>query len=191
MIHSAFHQPIFTHSTPSNRRSKRLGGLYKSIWLILAICGTGCSGTSAPPAQSYSGYFDRLQNKYLYTIDSVVPNHEYSKIFVYLFNFHDCQPCVTAGLHYAKQLDSLLNSDAVVCSASMVDPAPYQADAGYFKYIYFDADDHIRRELKFVPTPPLLLINKDRKIVSAFMPKDTIHQRYFLKDLLEQYRNLP
>lgn len=68
-------------------------------------------------------------------------------MFVFLFNYYDCQPCVTAGLRYARQLDSLLKRQAVKCFASMVDPAPYQAAAEYYDYIYFDADDKIRKEL--------------------------------------------
>lgn len=174
----------------ANLRSKRSSDLYRGLLAFIVVCCSGC-GKPTPPAQSHSVYFDRLKNKHLYAVDSVVSNTERSKMFVFLFNYYDCQSCVVAGLRYAKQLDSLLDQRSVVCIASMVDSAPYQAIAEYYDYIYFDADDKIRKELKFVPTPQMLLIDKNRRIISAFMPRDTICQKRFLKELLEKYRNLP
>ena len=169
---------------------KQLNDLYKSLFALIFACCVGCSNPTVI-TQSHSVYFDRLKGKDLYAVDSVVKNKDRSKMFVLLFNYYDCQPCVVAGLHYARQLDSILKRQVVVCIASMVDSAPYQAAAEYYKYIYFDADDKIRRELKFIPTPQLLLINKNRKIISAFMPRDTVNQDRFLKELLDKYQNLP
>lgn len=49
-----------------------------------------------------------------------------------------------------------------------------------------DDQDLIRKELKYAPTPMLLLLNKDKLVLDAFSPTDTLEKNYssFLKACL-------
>jgi hypothetical protein len=57
-------------------------------------------------------------------------------------------------------------------------PAVYQRENEYYEYIPVDEKDLIRRELKYLPTPVLLFMDKDKVIQNVFFPKDTITENH-------------
>lgn len=163
--------------------------MFVYLSFIFAVIVMGCN-SGIENTQSNSVFFDKLNGKTLHSIDSITENvGEKNKLFVYVFNYYDCQPCIEAGMYYVKQLDSIIGASGVIAVASMVDPAPYQAKADYFEYLYVDIEDKLRKELKFIPTPQLMLINKNREIILSFMPRDTINRNRFLLEMLDKYNS--
>gem|GEM_PF-4978334 len=112
------------------------------------------------------------------------------KKIVFLFSFYDCEDCVDAGFVITKYIDELNNGKIVEAIACLVDPKNYQKRNEYFEYIHFDDSDEIRRELKFVPTPLIIVTTPESEVVKAFMPKDTIGSKAFATDIYDTYLSL-
>lgn len=162
---------------------------YLSIFCLVFVCVTGCRQKQNFPV-SQSQYFDNLNNQIIKSIDKIVDERTQTNRFLFLFNFHDCQNCVEAGLFLSKAIDSIAGERVVFPVATMVNPTNFQSRTSYFEYIYYDYDDIIRKELKFIPTPLLILLNSDNKVVSSFIPRDTINLQATARDLYDSYLTL-
>lgn len=60
-------------------------------------------------------------------------------------------------------------------------PAYYQKENNYFDYVYQDPKQMIRRELKYIPTPVLLLV-EGQTIREALFPHDTLNYLHFVNE---------
>lgn len=107
-----------------------------------------------------------LVNKQLNGIAGVVDSLEFSdnEAIVLLYSGYDCSSCIDAGFGMIKRLN---NPDNLYVVALQTNPAVQQQKYEYFKYIYLDDEDILRQELKFVPTPIMLLIDSTYKIKDA------------------------
>ena len=116
--------------------------------------------------------------KSLLSIDSIIGVNNENFRAVFLFTYHDCEPCVDAGFYISKKIDSLYNKQTVYAISSMPNPHSYQQRNSYYNYIFSDEKDLIRRELKYIPTPVIFFINQNNKIQNLMFPKDTISANY-------------
>ena len=133
---------------------------------------------------------DWLIGKSINNMDSILDIKKEGNFFVYIFNYHDCGSCINAGFHISKKIDALYGQQIVYPISSMINtPSEYQRANGYYKYIYIDDKDLIRRELKYAPTPMLLFMSDNNVILNVFFPIDTIAEHYnnFVKSCLENY----
>ena len=115
-----------------------------------------------------------LIDKTVISMDSILPFKKNDDYVAFLFSYHDCETCVDAGFYISKKLDALSNRQYVFSVASMLNPATYQERNKYYNYIYYDNKDLIRKELKYLPTPVMLLLDKNNTIKAAYFPKDTL-----------------
>jgi hypothetical protein len=121
-----------------------------------------------------------LLGKSINSIDSILDVQKKENGFVvYLFNYHDCGNCIDAGFYISKKIDDLHCEQTVYAIASMIsNPSNYQQKMQYDEYIYVDEQDKIRRELKYIPTPVLLLLDSHNTVKDVFFPKDTLNNHY-------------
>ncbi len=171
---------------------------YSYLALILCIFITACSADKKN-IQSENRYvtenkkdkdIERIKWKFIHSIDSLMAKDENRYGYVlFLFNFYDCGSCVDAGFYISKKIDQLFNFQIVKAVGSMINPEEYQSRNEYYEYIYFDEKDLIRRELKYIPTPCLLLMSKENQILDAFFPIDTLSKNYrqFIQDCIKIY----
>lgn len=54
--------------------------------------------------------------------------------------------------------------------STMGNPSSYQKRNGYYEYVYSDAKDLIRKELKYVPTPILFSLDSSNNIKDYVLP---------------------
>ena len=62
--------------------------------------------------------------------------------------------------------------------SSISNHSMYQKHNNYYNYIYYDDKDLIRRELKYIPTPVMILLDDKKKIIDVFSPKDTLEKSH-------------
>lgn len=123
--------------------------------------------------------------KTINSVDSILPSGIFGNKVLFLFNFHDCDPCVDAGFHTMKKIDETNGNPCVYPIVSMANPAVYQMRNEYYDYIYSDDKDLIRKELKFIPTPVMLLMDSENKIIEVYFPKDTLNDVVFRKKCMK------
>lgn len=107
-----------------------------------------------------------LINKKIKGIGEIVDSLEFkdSEAIVLLYNGYDCSSCIEAGFTMIKRLNSPYNLYVV---AIQTNPSIHQKRYEYFDYIYLDDGDILRQELKFVPTPLMLVIDSTYKVKDA------------------------
>jgi len=119
-----------------------------------------------------------LIGKEVHVVDSIIYDRKTKKSVVFLFNYYDCETCVDAGFCIVKKIDELSKRRMCYPIGSMLNPSSYQQRNKYYEYIYMDDKDLIRKELKYIPTPVLLLIDGDNLIQDALFPTDTLGGSY-------------
>jgi hypothetical protein len=142
----------------------------------------GCSSGEKKQASLVKDYdYEWLMGKTIYSIKNIVNMQRQGNFVVFIFNYYDCETCVDCGFHISKKIDLLSDKQMVYPIASMMNPTVYQQRNQYYEYIYTDDRDLIRRELKYIPTPVLILMNDKNTVLDVFFPKDTLnenHQRF-------------
>lgn len=89
---------------------------------------------------------------------------------LFLFNYYDCGTCMEHGFQAVSQIDQATHDGFVKVVASMfTEISSTQRLFGYREYVYNDAKDLIRKELKYLPTPVLLIVDGDRRIRDVYM----------------------
>lgn len=80
----------------------------------------------------------------------------------------DCGSCMETGFGLLKRL----RREGVPCAVVAVDANISEAQRQYefFDYIYTDRRDRLRRELKYVNTPILLLLDDSLRIADIYKP---------------------
>ena len=84
---------------------------------------------------------------------------------------YDCNKCVQKGFYLCKKINNIYNEEVVSVVSINSDVGADQLKYNYKSYIYMDKHDDLRRELKYVLTPILLLINKKYKILDCYFPQ--------------------
>lgn len=103
---------------------------------------------------------DFLSGKTIRCLDSLIIHEPSKKIVLLICSPFDCQPCLDVGFGVINELEKMNIADIQISVVGVLsDPSPLQERYKYYKYLPFDADDNLRRELKFVPTPCILVID--------------------------------
>jgi hypothetical protein len=139
---------------------------------------------------SYSFFKSSFEGKKASSVDAVITDKGTDNCFIYIFSFYDCTNCVDAGFYYCKALDAAVGRHIAFPIATLTSPSYYQERTNYAEYVYYDKEDVLRKELKFIPTPTLLLLDKDRTIHSCFMPKDTVGMQQQIETLLSKWQQI-
>jgi hypothetical protein len=89
---------------------------------------------------------------------------------ILLYSGYDCQSCVDKGYEIIKKIDSLYSARKTYIVASQSNIGFDQERNGYYKYVYDDNTESIRKELDFVPAPMIFKLNKEDVILKVFFP---------------------
>lgn len=145
--------------------------LLSSIYIL--FCLTGCNPTKKG-SNEYTiveKINDRnwLKGKAVCSIDSILEKRNEIEI-IYVFNYHDCETCINRGFLTVKEIDKRSKNNTVKVIASMFQEiTSTQTINDYKNYIYKDEHDLIRKELKYIPTPALLIIDDSCRIKDAYL----------------------
>lgn len=137
--------------------------------LLFSIFGCGNKQKDSIDKQKKKTY--NLIGKRITSIDSIVPDKNPRVIF--LFNYYDCGSCVDSGFSIANKIDSLCRKRKVAIISTMGSPSLYQARNAYYEYIHPDPKDLIRKELKYVPTPIVFLLDSSNYIKDYILPNSS------------------
>lgn len=111
-----------------------------------------------------------LKGKSLCSADSIIGKTEGKDKILYIFNFYDCPSCINNGFAAVNRIDSMAGDGTVKAIASMFqEVSSAQRQTQYRGYIYIDTKDRIRKELKYAPTPMLLILDDSSRIEDAFL----------------------
>jgi len=92
---------------------------------------------------------------------------------IYLYHGLDCYTCIKRGFEITHKIDSLGHQQKVFVVGVAGNIGQEQTSFKYYNYIYQDNRDFIRKELKYLPTPIMLLINSDKEILNIIQPGDS------------------
>ena len=110
----------------------------------------------------------KLLGKKVASVDSILPYQKNKTVF--LFNYYDCGSCVDAGFLITKRIDSLYGGQRVYIVSTMGDPLYYQKRNSYDYYVYLDSKDLIRKELKYIQTPIVILFDSANYVQDYIFP---------------------
>ena len=157
--------------------------------VCMAACGSKNKNAEAlKPESKQSSSLDKdyswLMDKTVSSADSIIDYHP--EVYgLYLFTGQDCNSCVNAGFYVSKKIDSLCGQRTVYAVASAANLSMYQRENEYYEYVYTDDGNKIRKELKYLPTPVLLLM-EGNKVKDVFFPRDTNPANY--RDFVAKFK---
>lgn len=98
-------------------------------------------------------------------VDSLFVFNDKEKPRVFLIcSVYDCGSCLDNAFSELKILNRALKPSTVQVVGVLSDPTPLQIRFEYFDYIAYDADDVIRRRLKFIPTPVFMVLDENNVV---------------------------
>lgn len=157
----------------------------KALFLLLVWGGVAC-GTPGPAPSAASGdeaaavdsaYLqyetmirDFLAGKRIASLAEVMAPDKVPQGNSVLLVYHgmDCGSCMDEGFKTLVRLKKTGVGCVVVAVDANISEA--QQRYGYYDYIYSDREDRLRRELKYVNTPILLLLDDSLRIVDICKP---------------------
>lgn len=106
---------------------------------------------------------------------------------LFIYNGYDCESCIKTGFKMLKSINSYSEEMFIIVIATMTNIGNDQYKYSYFEYIYNDASDLIRKELKFTPTPIFITIDTSFRIINLYNPDklDTEGQEKYLNSLIQ------
>lgn len=126
------------------------------ILLFFISCGVKRGEEKTNETKKINDIYD-LVGKKIVSIDSILPDRKHEVIF--LFNYYDCGSCIDSGFSITKRIDSFCGDRRVNIVSIMGDPSSYQNRNQYYDYIYIDRKDLIRKEMKYIRTPIIFLLD--------------------------------
>ena len=108
-----------------------------------------------------------LKGKTLLSVDSILGSDEKKNRILYVFNYYDCDDCIKKGFKAVEFLDKNRKESVEVIVSMFQEITSTQRRCGYRGYIYKDEKDLIRKELKYAPTPMMLILDAENKIVDV------------------------
>lgn len=140
------------------------------IVLLLLPFLFGCSNEKNKPQREVNIQKDEydLIGRRITSIDSIVSDRKYGVVFV--FNYYDCGNCVDLGFSVTKEIDSLYHERKVAVISTVGSSSFYQKRNAYYEYVYADSKDLIRKELKYIPTPIMILMDSLNTIRNYILP---------------------
>lgn len=140
------------------------------VFTLLPLC-IGCSENSSQKTQpSFAKPFEEMRNlavgKKVTFVDSIF-NKVDGRILpriILVYSGMDCGSCVSKGFGIIKKLRNL-NKDLPISTVSISsNRGNDQILNNYHNYIYDDSKDLIRRELNFIYTPCIIILNHQKII---------------------------
>ena len=111
---------------------------------------------------------ESLLNKQLDSITVIIDSLIFieDEAIILLYSGYDCGSCIESAFTMIKSLNKPKNLYVVGLMTSTFD---YEKMYDYREYVYQDEDDILRKELKYVPTPIMLIIDSSYKIKDAIV----------------------
>lgn len=102
-------------------------------------------------------------------VDSVIYDGVQSGI-VLICSIYDCSSCLEKAFAEVREIDRIIKPSSVQIVGVLSDPTPLQTRFKYYDYIAYDADDLIRRRLKYIPTPVFVVCDENRTVRFVHTP---------------------
>ena len=104
---------------------------------------------------------------------------------LFLFTGNDCSGCIKKGFEIVKKIEDSTIVKKVFVISSNVNNSIYQFNNDYYRYIYPDNKDCIRRELRFIFTPAFITLDSLFIIKDLYFPlnidADSVSEGYIRK----------
>lgn len=89
-----------------------------------------------------------------------------------LYSGYDCGSCVHAAFELARKVDSASLRKVLIVEIQS-DKGRDQVRYDYHDYIFSDANDIIRKQLKYIKTPAIFSFNGEKKIRDVYFPENS------------------
>lgn len=85
--------------------------------------------------------------------------------------YYDCQSCIDKGYLIVKILNSQNSNQKIFIISSTTNIGRDQARNNYYDFVYNDENGSLRKELKFIYTPVILVLDKDNRVLHINFPE--------------------
>ena len=116
---------------------------------------------------------DRFINKQLESVNTILFNGKamVEKKILLIYTGFDCQSCVDKGYLILKTIRSHNENQQIYIIATNANIGMDQDRNEYYDFIYNDSQELIRKELKFIYTPVILVLDRDNRIIHLNFPE--------------------
>ena len=129
---------------------------------------------------------DKFLNKKIVALDKLIPDHNSTKDkILFLYTGFDCQSCIDKGYEIIKKIELLALNCEIYIISSHSNIGRDQERNEYYNYIYNDENELIRRELKFVVTPMILVLNNENIVTKFIFPTTNSDSKHIVNYLTE------
>ena len=91
------------------------------------------------------------------------------KCILLVYDEMDCDDCIKNGFNIINRLDTLRVPNTFVLT-STPNPGRHQLLYDYPKYVFVDKQDLVRKDLKYITTPILLVLDEHKRIQQILFP---------------------
>jgi hypothetical protein len=98
---------------------------------------------------------------------------------------YDCQSCVDKGFDVVKKINSLYPEIKTYIIESRSNVGFDQGRNDYYRFVYNDKDELIRKELQFLATPILLMLSEENVITKISFPVTNSNIDEIIDELLK------
>jgi len=170
--------------------------IFISILIILSILVISC-GHNKQKIKEVSAtvtkeekFHDRFVNKKLLSINMILfdGKETLENKIILIYTGYDCQSCIDKGYLILKILHSQNSNQKIFVISSNTNISRDQARNNYYDFVYNDEKESLRKELKFIYTPIILVLDKDNCILHINFP-DTNSDEQEIVDQINQITN--
>jgi len=105
------------------------------------------------------------------TLNAILGNTvDVSNKVVFIYNGLDCETCIDIGYSISKRIDKIKNKKFVFVITTSTSIGREQLRNKYLEYVFYDEHDLIRKELKYIFTPAVILFDKEKRIKLVYYP---------------------
>jgi hypothetical protein len=108
-----------------------------------------------------------IKGEYITCIDNIIPNiNVHQPILLMMYSQYDCNSCIELGFRIIDIFNSFPTISCFVVTTKNISEKE-NTNYGYSGNIFKDEKAKLRREVKYFPTPLLILATKDRCIIEC------------------------
>lgn len=138
------------------------------VIIVIALC--GCKNSKNRNRMIRELRTETVVGKALPIIDSLYQDNMGDSYILLLCSPYDCGPCLSKAFEILRIIENSNISNRQWVVSVLDEPSALQRYYSYYDYVLFDADDQIRKSLKYIPTPVFLIADSDNVIMGSYFP---------------------
>jgi len=136
---------------------------------------------------------DRFISKSLESINVILSEEKKSdeNKIILIYTGYDCQSCVDKGYKILKTIRSQNETKKIFIISSNTNIGRDQERNEYYDFVHNDEKELVRKELKFIFTPIILVLDKDNCILHINFPETNSSEKEMVEQIIRVSKKNP